>query len=137
MDKSFSLALIAILIGIVSACSSGEAPSQSSSSFKKPTATSTSAVRTQSEWYKGGTLHRSDVSTWRAASYQNRLATCGDFSAASLSDEQKRSLRSMDDLKTQAVGLCECINVAVRDLSSDMDDTSIASIGSMCIALME
>lgn len=136
MSKFVSCLLFVVWAGVTVACSSGEAPKQNSHYTPAPSK-STSPVRPQSEWYRGGNLHRSDVATWRGAPYQNRLATCGDFAAASLTDEQKKSLRSMDELKPRAMSLCECINVAVSDLSSDMGDTSIASIGSMCIALME
>lgn len=31
------------------------------------------------EWYEGGDLHKATVSMWRKASYDNRLATSGDW----------------------------------------------------------
>lgn len=31
------------------------------------------------EWYEGGDLHKATVGMWRKASYENRLATSGDW----------------------------------------------------------
>lgn len=33
------------------------------------------------EWYQGGTLHGATVREWKNATYQNKLATCGDMVA--------------------------------------------------------
>ena len=33
------------------------------------------------EWYQGGTLHGATVREWKKATYQNKLATCGDMVA--------------------------------------------------------
>lgn len=31
------------------------------------------------QWYEGGTLHNSTFREWKAATYQNKLATCADY----------------------------------------------------------
>lgn len=33
------------------------------------------------EWYEGGTLHDSSFLEWKKATYENKLATCGDWVA--------------------------------------------------------
>ena len=37
------------------------------------------ASAAERRWHQGGTLHRATITKWRAATYDDKLATCGDF----------------------------------------------------------
>lgn len=132
---NFALKCVAVFIVCLAACSSSEPKERSQT---KPTATSSSrsAARAASQWYQGGSLHRSDVKAWRNGAAANRLATCADFAATRLSDEEKKAMKTMDDLKPIAQNLCQCINVAVNDLPRELDGQNIAEVASACTLIM-
>ena len=50
------------------------------------------------DWYKGGTLHKSTLSEWCKASYQNRLATCSDW-IVTLVDKKQHGILFKDNMK--------------------------------------
>lgn len=106
---------------------------------KYPTSTSTndnagSAYQSRgSEWYSGGTLHRSTMREWRQASYSDRLATSADFSATQLK-KQGRSIRNMNELRPIAVSLEAAISEAGRGGAADTQ--SAASIAAACWILL-
>ena len=84
-------------------------------------------------WYEGGTLHKSSVSNWRNASYDNKLATCGDWMAT------VNNKVSMEELKDRAEKLLICINEAVamdeygQEISGNLQSAFIAT---GCITLL-
>jgi len=84
-------------------------------------------------WYEGGTLHKSSVSNWRNASYDNKLATCGDWMAT------VNNKVSMEELKDRAEKLLICINEAVamdeygQEISGNLQSVTVAA---GCIKLL-
>ena len=92
---------------------------------KYPTRTSTSDSYQSkaTEWYSGGTLHRSTMREWRQATYSDRLATAADFSATLLK-KQGRSVRSMNELRPIAVALETAISEAGRGGVADTQSAS-------------
>ena len=81
------------------------------------------------EWYSGGTLHRRTVREWRAATYENRLATSADF-VMTLGRYQSLP----PDLRQRAEGFEKCISEAVEDGS--VDDRAVSEIGATCGVLL-
>ncbi|MEM1423512.1 MAG: hypothetical protein AAGH64_05865 [Planctomycetota bacterium] len=56
-----------------------ESSKQNKTREGRETARDSPPSRTCSKWYKGGTLHKSTIAEWRAASYRDRLATAADM----------------------------------------------------------
>lgn len=113
------IALSVAAIGIVIACGGGGADhTDSTRRTSKP-----------NEWYVGGTLHDKTVADWRAARYENRLATCADF-VMTLGKYQ--SLPS--DLKKRAVELQACISKAVD--GGSVDSKPVSEIAGTCAVLL-
>ncbi len=86
------------------------------------------------EWYNGGTLHKADGNEWYAASYANKLATAGDFSAVYIGID---NLSSMDELKAYAINLVTCLDefyggVGVAERSAN----PAAQSSALCMVLM-
>ena len=79
------------------------------------------------EWYVGGTLHRADSSAWRAATYQNRLATSSDFVVAI------KSARNMTSLRKDSEKMEECVSESARDKSVNI---KASELGALCAILM-
>ena len=81
------------------------------------------------KWYVGGTLHDKTVANWRAATYENRLATCADF-VIKLGKYQSLPL----DLKKRAVELEACISKAVE--GGSVDKKPLSEIATTCAVLL-
>lgn len=67
------------------------------------------------EWYVGGTLHNASGLEWQEATYENKLATCGDFVSKMWQDksfklEIQQRLKTMDDVKVLSVELVRVID---------------------------
>lgn len=87
--------------------------------------TSKRPKKNTTEWYEGGTLHKSSIRQWKSASEQNKLATCGDFIA------RLDASVSMTVLKSRAIELRSCINEATKDLDS-FDSQEVTTMAAMC-----
>lgn len=81
------------------------------------------------EWYVGGNLHNKDVSDWKKATEENKLATCADFAAS-----KKEYSDNFDQLKIDATEIMNCINEATRDSGSD--GFKVAEIAASCTVLL-
>lgn len=62
------------------------------------------SLTVHAEWYEGGTLHTGNGFAWQEATYENKLATVGDFVATlhqrgMLVDEISNSIHSMEDMR--------------------------------------
>jgi len=85
------------------------------------------------KWYDGGTLHNSSVTSWRNATYKNKLATCGDWMAT------VNNKISMEELKDRAEKLLICIDEAVamdkngQEISGNL---KCADIATSCITIL-
>lgn len=98
-------------------------PSSPPSSAGKP------AAKPAAEWYQGGNLHDKTVKDWRAATYENRLATCSDF-VITLGNYEEIP----PDLKPRAVALEKAIFIAVG--GGDVDSKNVAEIAATCAVLL-
>ena len=85
-----------------------------------------------SEWYNGGTLHRSNLATWSSASDQNRLATSADYTTAMM--KGRKDWRSMEEVKAWARQLQRCIDEVAVDRS--LGSLSASEIGASCAILL-
>ena len=66
------------------------------------------------QWHKGGTLHQATVREWKAATYENKLATAADWITDILAKEGKKP-RSMDKLKEASDLYVRAVDIAVND----------------------
>jgi len=80
---------------------------------------------TTDKWYNGGNLHKAKIYEWKLATEKNKLATCGDFIAATNKD------LSMDEIKIKAIELKNCIDESTRGLKST-DSTEVSRVASLC-----
>ncbi|MDA8967306.1 hypothetical protein N9F24_01225 [Akkermansiaceae bacterium] len=85
--------------------------------------------RKPSKWYRGGSLHQSNMSEWREASYENRLATAADFSAT-LVKQQGKSFADINELKPRAIALEIAITEAGRGGIADNQKVSAIAAAS-------
>lgn len=75
------------------------------------------ALSAHAEWYECGTLHRGNGLEWQQASYENKLATAGDFIATfyqrgNLSPDLADGIRDMDDMHAVADALVAELDAA-------------------------
>ena len=52
------------------------------------------------EWYEGGTLHKATVQEWQQATYENRLATSGDWFVSITKAHNPELKKKLDALPT-------------------------------------
>jgi uncharacterized protein (UPF0297 family) len=71
------------------------------------------AVVNNGQWFQGGSLHNATVAQWKAATYQNRLATAADCLAATKWKGYLRSPGDFDRLKAKAQILVSAVDGAV------------------------
>ena len=72
---------------------------------------------TAQEWYKGGTLHNSNLLEWKKASEKNKLATTGDWIVA-IFNKKGISLGSENKIKEKAVEIRMCTNNRISKFKS-------------------
>ncbi len=97
------------------------------------------------EWYEGGNLHKATVRMWRKASYDNRLATSGDWfnkiTKKSNPDLQKKldgiekSLGTeiwLLTLKQFSEKLEKCVSDTAADEKVCKPSDKVAEIASIC-----
>lgn len=81
------------------------------------------------EWYVGGTLHQSNLSSWAHSTYSNKLATAGDMAGAlELSTK-------MSKLREWAVEIVACIDEVAIEPSLRSMRVSEAAV--MCIQILK
>lgn len=73
------------------------------------------------EWYEGGTLHDSSFLEWEKATYENKLATCGDWVSGVYSRKKYRP-EVMEELKAAGMdGIKKMAESCVVMLDITMD----------------
>lgn len=77
------------------------------------------------KWYAGGNLHKANISEWKIATDENKLATCADYVA-----NLKKDL-SMSELKIKSTEMKNCIDEATRGLPST-NNMKANEIAAMC-----
>jgi hypothetical protein len=112
--KTLLLTVMFIGISALLACGGGGNPSSTS---------------TTNEWYSGGTLHKKTIADWRAATYENRLATCADFVMGLGKYETLPP-----DLKERATAFEACISDAVA--GGSVDHQQVSEIAAVCAVSM-
>lgn len=110
------LAVFALLL-LLSACSSGGG-SRIATPTTTPTRTPTSTpTATQTQWFHGGTLHKSTLAQWRVATNANKLATAADWLAGDLWKGHLNTPSDFDRIKVKAQMLVNGVN----EIASDRD----------------
>ena len=85
-------------------------------------------------WYEGGTLHKSTIPSWKAASFENKLATASDWALISPSVKSiVQKSGNFNTAKTFAKELVSCIDTATKGIKLTSKTTEIAV---NCMALM-
>ena len=88
----------------------------------------------ETNWYEGGNLHKADISTWRKASYQNKLATASDWTL--ISPKIKAIVmesRNIETNKVFAKELVDCIDQSIEGVNVT---GSAADFAVMCMVIM-
>jgi hypothetical protein len=83
-------------------------PAQTTEPMPPPTVAPTPKI-----WYEGGTLHKASIPEWKAADYENKLATCADFIAAAR-DNLNLKITDVDSIKPYAEELVAFLDSAVE-----------------------
>lgn len=86
------------------------------------------------EWLKNGTLHNKTITDWKAASDENKLATCADF-IVNLKEAEHQKYTSMDEMKYDATNLKICIDEGTAN-NNYADNMKIKEIAVTCHILM-
>lgn len=102
-------------------------------SRSRSSSSSGSSASSRNEWYVGGTLHKATMAEWNRASYDNRLATCGDF-MATMMKKGGREISSTDQVRPKAAAPERCITEAGR--GGHADTQSVATIAATCYILL-
>jgi len=83
---------------------------------------------TNNRWFDGGNMHKSTVIKWRAASYQNKLATVGDWLASTKWKGHLNRPKDFYALKKKSIMLVNAINeVSKADKKGTMKVREIAA----------
>ena len=85
------------------------------------------------EWYQGGSLHKATLGQWSGASYQDKLATSGDFVAA-MRDRLNIELRTIEEIKPYAAAIVKCIDESAYE--PQLEGQKVAEIAAACAILM-
>ena len=103
----------------------------------KSTSDSTSDSSSDSyiEWTKNGTLHTKTIIDWKAATDENKLATCADF-VANIKIAEKQKYTSITDMKYDAISLKTCIDEAVKG-NEYADNMKISEVAALCHIIMK
>lgn len=97
--------------------------------------TSDSSSDSYIEWTKNGTLHTKTIIDWKAATDENKLATCADF-VANIKIAEKQKYTSINDMKYDATNLKACIDEAVKG-NVYADNMQISEVAALCHVLMK
>ena len=82
-------------------------------------------------WYEGGTLHNSNLATWKNATAVNRLATAADWTTAML---KGRDWESMEEVRRFSKNLVICIDEVAID--PQVGSLSASEIAATCAVLL-
>lgn len=81
------------------------------------------------EWYVGGNLHKTSLSSWNVATKKNKLATCADYVA-----NTKDYKGDISQMKIDAIEVMKCIDETAK--SPDLSNQQTNEIALMCIILL-
>ncbi len=66
-------------------------------------------------WFNGGTLHQAKFIEWQNASYDNKLATCGDWLSVTTWKGELNTYSDFDRLKIQADILVKVLDSCIEE----------------------
>jgi len=92
-----------------------------------------SSNKTDIEWLKGGTLHKSTVFEWKNATEKNKLATCADF-IVNIKKANNEKYETIAQMKKDATILMECINEATK--GDETNNMQVSEIAVSCYILL-
>ncbi len=121
LSRCFSTIGVAVLLV---GCGSPEAiiPSATSSTAAQTPAYGAAPVSTEKKWYEGGDLHQaSSIGQWRAATYENKLATSADMVA------NLKQFSSLEAMKSAAEELRQCVSKAAEGAQSEQRVSEVAA----------
>jgi hypothetical protein len=103
-------------------------------------------------WYKGGTLHQATVKSWLESSYQNRLATAGDWFLSITKSHNQTLKKKMDKIRDSNLDLylatlkqaaiqfeicvSETASIQAKDRIIFRPTDKIAEVAAMCYNVM-
>lgn len=97
------------------------------------------------EWYEGGDLHSKSINEWNNSTYQNRLATSGDWFVRitkKFNPSLKRKIDSLPDtrylntLRNFATELETCVSEITKDKRATNPNDRVAELASLCYITM-
>jgi pyruvate/2-oxoacid:ferredoxin oxidoreductase beta subunit len=115
----FAVIILIILISFFSQMAQINNPTPSSSSSK--------------QWFSGGTLHNATVAQWKNATYKNKLATAGDWLAATKWNGYLNSPDDFNNLKVKARMLVDAVDEVVAE--TDMKSMKVTEIAAAIITM--
>ncbi len=87
------------------------------------------------DWYRGGTLRDASISQWKQATFENKLATCGDFAAETQEGKRRVQTYGWNELKKVAFEIVECIEMDIRSGMSPR--MTVRDAARRCISRLE
>lgn len=99
-------------------------------SYRIPSSTSSSK-----QWFHGGNLHNATIAEWKAASYQDKLATAADFLSATQWKGHLNSPNDFNKLKRKAQMLVYAIDKTVAGTGMWVDTLKVAEIAAAIITM--
>lgn len=94
-----------------------------------------SRVSNSTQWFQGGTLHDASIRQWENASYRNKLATAGDWLAATKWKGHLNSPDDFDRVKLKSQMLVEGIDIAITEMEGAYADDKVVFVYKMFIDL--
>lgn len=86
-------------------------------------------------WHEGGTLHTATRAEWAKASYENRLATCGEYVASSSTGAKILKAKGWSGVKPRAVRMEKHMTDILTGSKYKNLDVQEAAI--MCLAALD
>ena len=85
------------------------------------------------KWFEGGDLHKATVGKWKSASYENKLATCGDWLTSTKWKNRLNSPQDIEKLKTKAAIFVSGLDKAV--VANNIDHLVISEIAATLLVM--
>lgn len=95
----------------------------------------------RAHWYQGGTLHKAKAAEWNRATYENKLATAGDFLATLWLDKRLKpkvasTISGVDDLAPWAAQLVVGIDKAFSGPAESNASVDVSSAAVLLMSMM-
>jgi len=114
------LSTLGVAVLLLVSCGSPEATQSTASQAPNYSAAQTSAEN-EKKWYEGGDLHRASIGQWKAATYENRLATSADMVA------NIKQFSSIEAMKSAAEELEQCVSKAAEGAQAEQQVSEVAA----------